>query len=214
MATARLLKTQSLNRAHTLAHLVPGEVKLDAPAMVVLRDYHVYPPVSIEPEATIPEIETLMRRSHEPHVLVTARDGKLLGTINHADLTGERFAHRFGRGVPRPEISAREVMTSFDALRTLTMDALANARVRDIAETLRAEHVDQLVITEDIAAVQRTGDAAHTEIRGMIYASDVARVTGIPLAISRTPSLADVCHTVAQHVPEHRSSHLQVVPSC
>ncbi|RMD80095.1 MAG: CBS domain-containing protein [Gammaproteobacteria bacterium] len=162
-----------------------GPVGPDSPALEAMTDFTRVRPVSIGPEATVPEANRRMMAAGVRLLLVVDAEDRLLGLVSAADVLGERplqVATR--RRVSAEEVQVAEIMTPREELEVLDLQAVAQARVGDVVDTLRRLGRQHVLVMEETAGGPR--------VRGLFSATQIGRQLGVPI------HLGDMARTFAE----------------
>ena len=155
-----------------------SSVTPESPALDVMTDLRQVGAVTIDPRATIDDVNTLMIARGVRALFVVEDAQKLAGIITFTDIQGEKpLQVALARGMRRDEITVRELMTRADRLEVLDLREVQQARVGDIVATLRAAGRQHALVAEVTGASSETGE--HT-VRGMFSLTQIARQLGIP----------------------------------
>lgn len=104
-------------------------------------------------------------------LLVTNEDNRVMGLITANDIMGEKPMHYVRQnGGNHSELLVGDIMTPFDELEVLCWVDVKNARVGDIAETLKRVGRQHAIVVD--------GEIDKQKIRGIFSSSSIARFTG------------------------------------
>lgn len=156
------------------------EVNLDSPALDIFTDFKKTQPLVIEEEVDVVTAEDLMKKTHVKLKLVLS-NGAFVGALALSDLIGPKVMSRIHH-VPRRDILVSDVMTPRHQLRAIEFQALENAKIRDIVETLQNEGKQHCLVVDS---------SAH-RIRGIFSASDIARRLHVPIDIYKVSTFIDI----------------------
>ncbi len=185
MSGYRLLPVTRFCETSTLCQpSASPDTRLDSPATDIFTDFKFHAPRVIESGVSIDEAEQMMRKAHVKLKIVVDGDDRILGMLSYGDLSGERFQQLVGQGFTQGDINVNQVMTPRLEIRSLSYRELTQAKVGDVIETLRHEHCQHFLVTDNESGL----------VRGVISASDIARRLHIAIDISSTPSFAQICH--------------------
>jgi CBS-domain-containing membrane protein len=164
------LKPQS-----TLGHPTtpPEIVKLDSPAAVVMTTFKAVHPVTTYPEVAIDAALKKMKTTGVRLLFVLNDADQIIGLVTAKDIMGERpILITQQTRLPRAEITVALVMTPQPDICALDVQALRDARVGDIIETLRAQERQH-------ALVVKTDKATQTQrVIGMFSTSQISKLLG------------------------------------
>jgi len=129
----------------------PELVKLDSPAAAVMTSFDVVRPISTRPEVTIDKALKTMKTSGIRLLFVMNDDEQIIGLVTAKDIMGERPIQITQQmRMPRAGITVAAVMTPQRDICALDAQAVRDARVGDIIETLRVqERQHALVVKTD-----------------------------------------------------------------
>lgn len=164
------LKPQS-----TLGHPTtpPEMVKLDSPAAEVMTTFKVVHPVTTRPEVAIDAALKKMKTTGVRLLFVMNDADQIIGLVTAKDIMGERPIQITQQTqAPRAEITVAAVMTPQPDICALDAQAVRDARVGDIIETLRAQERQH-------ALVVKTDKATQTQrVIGMFSTSQISKLLG------------------------------------
>ncbi len=140
------------------------------PAMSVMTDFTVQPPVLVAPERLIDEALRDMMVAGVRALLVS-RGEKVIGLITSYDIQGERPLQFLNNSnfTRHDEIQVGHIMTPWERVPTLEWQAVRAARVQDIAERFRAERT-----TTHIVVLERA-EQGGTVVRGLFSRTQLER---------------------------------------
>ncbi|HEX7328873.1 MAG TPA: CBS domain-containing protein [Casimicrobiaceae bacterium] len=172
-AKARPGERFSLPQASATTPVTPESSALD-----VMTDLRRVGAVTIDPRASIDDVNTLMVARGVRALFVVEDARKLAGIITFTDIQGEKpLQISAARGMRRDELTVRELMTRADRLEVLDLREVQQARVGDIIATLRAAGRQHALVAEVTGESLESGE--HT-VRGMFSLTQIARQLGIP----------------------------------
>ncbi|HEX8740278.1 MAG TPA: CBS domain-containing protein [Casimicrobiaceae bacterium] len=150
----------------------------ESSALEVMTDLRRVGAVTIDPRASIDDVNTLMVARGVRALFVVEDARKLAGIITFTDIQGEKpLQVAAARGMRRDELTVRELMTRADRLEVLDLREVQQARVGDIVATLRAAGRQHALVAEVTGESSASGE--HT-VRGMFSLTQIARQLGIP----------------------------------
>lgn len=165
--------------ADTSFHLpLPPDAKRvepDHPALDVFTDFRRVRAITVPASVTMEYAAQRMRANRVHLLLVTDENNSILGLVTSTDIEGDkpvRLVH--DRGLPREEITVRDLMTPRERLEVIEFADLAGACVGHVVATLKAagrQHA--MVVDRDERGRQR--------VRGLFAASQLGRQLGAPL---------------------------------
>ena len=162
-----------------------GPVGPDSPALQAMTDLTRVRPVTIGPQAPVPQAHQRMLAAGVRLLLVVDARERLLGLVTAEDVLGERplqVASR--RRVPVDEVQVAEIMTPREALEVLDLETVRQARVGDVVATLRRLGRQHVVVVEAAPEGPR--------VRGLFSATQIGRQLGVPI------HLGDMARTFAE----------------
>ncbi len=166
----------------------PEAVTLESPALDVMTDLTLTPAHVVDPAASVEEANARMIRQAVRLLFVTDARRHLLGIITATDILGNRTMQvMLARGVARPEVSVREVMTSRERLEAIDIQDVRGAKVGHILATLKeAGRQHALVVEVDsyepTLHERLTGELQayfSQRVRGLFSATQIARQLGL-----------------------------------
>jgi CBS-domain-containing membrane protein len=168
------LKPQS-----TLGHPTtpPEIVKLDSPAAEVMTTFKVVHPVTTRPEVSIDAALKKMKTTGVRLLFVMNDVEQIIGLVTAKDIMGERpILITQQTQALRAEITVAAVMTPQPDICAFDSQAVRDARVGDIIETLRAQERQH-------ALVVKTDKATQTQrVIGMFSTSQISKLLGYNVA--------------------------------
>ncbi|GAA6182763.1 CBS domain-containing protein [Aliiglaciecola sp. 2_MG-2023] len=156
-------------------------------ALSIFTDFKQFMPLVIDSTAKAVELEDLMKKSHVRMKLVLDSEKNFIGVIALSDLTEQKILAKVTKNQPREEITVTDFMRPRNTLKAFAYEELSTARVGDVVETLRDNHQQHCLVI----------DKSNHEIRGLISASDVARLLKLPVDIQLQPSFVDLFNVAA-----------------
>ena len=169
------IKCVTLKPQSTLGHPTtpPELVKPDSPALAVMTDFKMVRPITTRPEVAIDTALNKMKTTGVRLLFVTNDADQLIGLITAKDIMGERPIQITQQTrAPRAEITVAAVMTPQPDICALDEQAVRDARVGDIVETLRAQ-------ARQHALVVKTDKATQSQcVIGMFSTSQISKLLG------------------------------------
>ncbi len=146
-------------------------LSLKSPATATVLDFSRQPPNPLPSGMSVDEASTVMSISQTKIKLVINKDQQVLGVITLLDLNSVKvLATAQAMGIPRRDLSVRDLMTPVSKLQAIHHASLENARVADVVDTLEHNHQRFLVVLDD-----------HQQLSGLICADELVRRLGKPL---------------------------------
>jgi len=156
----------------------PGSVKLDDRAHLVYTDLAHTLPFTVNPTATIDQVNDKMIACGVRLLFVTDTDEKLHGLVTHSDLFGDKpVRYLKEHGGNRGDILAQDIMTALLHLETLDIQDVLKARVGDIVETIKAAGRQHTLVCATGASGQQT-------IVGLFSSTHVEKLLGVKIEFS------------------------------
>jgi CBS-domain-containing membrane protein len=159
----------------TLGHPTapPEIVKLESPAAAVMTSFKAVHPVTTRPEVAIDAALKKMKTTGVRLLFVVNDAEQIIGLITAKDIMGERPIQITQQTrLPRADITVAAVMTPQPDICALDAQAVRDARVGDVIETLRAQERQH-------ALVVKTDKATHSQrVVGMFSTSQISKVLG------------------------------------
>jgi len=174
------LKPQS-----TLGHPTtpPEIVKLDSPAVVVMTTFKVVHPVTTHPEVAIDAALKKMKTIGVRLLFVMNDADQIIGLVTAKDIMGERPIQITQQTqAPRAEITVAAVMTPPSDICALDAQAVRDARVGDIIETLRAQERQHALVVKTDKATQSQ------RVIGMFSTSHISKLLGYNVTFEVHPA--------------------------
>jgi len=162
-----------------------GSVKLDDRAELVYTNLAHTLPFTINPTATIDQVNDKMIACGVRLLFVTDADDRLHGLVTYSDLFGEKpVRYLREHGGARGDILAQDIMTALLHLETLDILDVLKARVGDIVETIKAAGRQHMLVCATGADGQQT-------IVGLFSSTHVEKLLGVKIEFSaRAPNFA------------------------
>lgn len=164
-----------------------NSITLHSNALSIFTDFKQFMPLVIDSSAKAVELEDLMKKSHVRMKLVLGSDQNFIGIVALNDLSEQKILAKVTKDQPREEIPVTDFMRHRSTLKAFAFEELCNATVGDVVETLRDNHQQHCLVI----------DKKNHEIRGLISASDVARILRLPVDIQLQPSFVDLFNVAA-----------------
>ncbi|MPV85617.1 CBS domain-containing protein [Ostreibacterium oceani] len=159
-----------------------SQSNLSSSALDIFTDFTRYRPIMIESNASLDEAQTLMEKSHTTLRLVVNEQEELVGLISRADLSGTLVMQQVNRGLKRDEIRVSDLMESRKNCKAISYEELAQASVSDVIDALSAEGKHHCLVI----------DKPNGLIRGVISASEIAKLAHLSISINNRPTFADI----------------------
>jgi CBS-domain-containing membrane protein len=151
------IRCVTLKPQSTLAHppAPPELIKPDSPATVVMTSFELVHPIFTRPEVTIDAALNKMKTSGIRLLFVMNDDDQIIGLVTAKDIMGERPIQITQQTrVPHADITVAAVMTPQRDICALDEQAVRDARVGDIIETLRVQERQHALVVETDEATQ------------------------------------------------------------
>ncbi|GAB2678091.1 CBS domain-containing protein [Aliiglaciecola sp. 3_MG-2023] len=162
-------------------------ITMHSNALSIFTDFKKFTPLVIDASTKAVELEGLMKRSHVRMELVLDSEQNFIGIVSLSDISEQRILAKVTKNQPREEITVTDFMRSKNSLKAFSYEDLRAASVGDVVETLRDNHQQHCLVI----------DKSNHEIRGLISASDVARILKLPVDIQLQPSFVDLFNVAA-----------------
>jgi len=187
------MKILELHPLDAVDHLVwPDdhiELTLESPARSVFTDFHRSEPLVINADMAASEAARLLGQSHTGMHLVLDGHGDFVGLVGRAELSERNRILRVAGGESLDALTVRDQMIPRHRIRAMDLEALEDARVADVVETLRF-HGDRHCL------VVRQSDH---HICGIIAASDIARRLHMRIDVDGPPTFAQIYSALRDH---------------
>jgi hypothetical protein len=165
---------------------LPESVTLESSAMDVMTDLKQVPAEIIEPEASIEEANAKMIRRGVRLLFVTDARYHLLGVITATDILGGQVVQAMlARGVPRQDVTVREIMAARDHLEAIDMHEVRGAKVGHVLATLKQAGRQHAIVVEVYQPTfheqltLRPQPGMIQIVRGLFSATQIARQLGL-----------------------------------
>jgi CBS-domain-containing membrane protein len=179
MREFRPLPTRNLSGNVLVARPAPPrKVTEESPAAEVMTDLRHNLPATIDQQSTMDAAHAYMIQRGVRLLLVFNGDRSLSGIITANDILGEkplRFIQE--RRVRHSEIMVADIMTPLEKLDAIALDTVANARVGDVAASLRESGRQH-------ALAVNTDREGRTQVCGIFSLTQIERQLGIEIAPS------------------------------
>lgn len=150
-----------------------GIVKLEDPAIKVMTDLSTITAVTISPSCTLDEANDRMKRMKIKLLFVTDAKNRIIGLITFSDIQGERpIQFQQSNGVSRSEICVLDIMTGIENIDVLEWSVIENAKVGDIAMTMRKLNRQHALVLDN------PSDNAY-RIRGIFSTTQLSKLLGV-----------------------------------
>ena len=169
------IKCISLKPQSTLGHPTapPEMVKLDSPAAAVMTSFKTVHPITTIPEVPIDVALKKMKTAGVRLLFVMNAADQIIGLATAKDIMGERPIQITRQmRVPRADITVAAVMTPQPDICALDAQAVRDARVGDIVETLNAQNRQHALVVESDKATQSQ------RVIGMFSTSQISKLLG------------------------------------
>jgi CBS domain containing-hemolysin-like protein len=190
------IKCISLKPQSTLGHPTapPEMVKLDSPAAAVMTSFKTVHPITTIPEVPIDVALKKMKTAGVRLLFVMNAADQIIGLATAKDIMGERPIQITRQmRVPRADITVAAVMTPQPDICALDAQAVRDARVGDIVETLNAQNRQHALVVESDKATQSQ------RVIGMFSTSQISKLLGYNVTpeVSPANSLAALVEQIA-----------------
>jgi CBS-domain-containing membrane protein len=169
------IKCITLKPQSTLGHpTAPREIlKPDSPATAVMTNFKVVHPITTRPEVAI-DVALMEMKTAGVRLLFVMNDaGQIIGLVTAKDIMGERPIQITQQmRVSRADITVAAVMTPQPDICALDAQAVRDARVGDIIETLTAQERQHALVVETDKATQSQ------RVIGMFSTSQISKLLG------------------------------------
>ena len=148
------------------------------PAIRVMTDFRYTRPFTIEPSATIDQINAKMIACGVRLLFVADNHLTVIGIVTYTDILGEkpiRYLQEHGGG--RNDILANDLMTESSKIDTLQLSDIENARVGDIVETMK------LFGRHHIVVINKSANREDV-VSGLFSVTQIERQTAIKVELS------------------------------
>ena len=173
-----ILKSHNLKAESSFARPVqflPGQVKLDDPAILALTDFNKVSLVVARPTLLLEVANSKMIRYRVRALIVLNSNDQVAGLLTASDILGEkpmRFLQSMGGSYA--DIMVRDVMTPQHELEVMKIEDVQNADVGQIIATLKmAGRQHGLVVSENAEGKQT--------VCGIFSLTQIAKLLGTPL---------------------------------
>lgn len=172
------LKIKQLKVAATLSEpsfYPQGVVSLNDSALRIMTDLTTIAAITISPSCNLDEATDRMLKMKVKLLFVTDAKERIIGLITYSDLQGERpIQFQQSNGVSRAEICVLDIMTSTENIDVLEWSAVENARIGDIAMTMKNLNRQHALVLE------QPSDGSY-KIRGIFSTSLLSKLLGIQI---------------------------------
>jgi CBS-domain-containing membrane protein len=181
---AFLAPGSALIQAHEPRH---GSIKLDDRAELVYTDLSHTRPFTVNPRATIDQVNDKMIACGVRLLFVIDAEEKLHGLVTYSDLFGDKPVRYIKEhGGTRGDILAQDIMTTLQRLETLDIKDVLKARVGDIVETIKATGRQHMLVCSTSANGQQ-------RIVGLFSSTHLEKLLGVKIELSsRAQNFADL----------------------
>jgi CBS domain-containing protein len=169
----------------TLAHPTtpPELVKSDSPAAAVMTNFKVVQPITTRPEVAIDVALNKMKTTGIRLLFVMNDADQIIGLITAKDIMGERPIQITQQTrMPRAEITVAAVMTPQPDICALDAQAVRDARVGNIIETLRKQGRQHALVVKTDKATQSQ------RVIGMFSTSQISKLLGYNVTSEMHPA--------------------------
>jgi CBS domain-containing protein len=165
----------------------PGSIRFDDRAELVYTDLSQTRPFTVNPTATIDQVNDKMIACGVRLLFVTDADEKLLGLVTYTDLFGDKPVRYIQEhGGKRGDILAQDIMTPLRSLEVLDIGNVLKARVGDIVETIKAAGRQHMLVCS-------TNENAQQTIVGLFSSTRMEKLLGVKIEFSaRAQNFADL----------------------
>ncbi len=177
---------------HRPDHTGMRKVTFSSEAMEVMTDFKRIAAVTISREASMESANEKMKQRGIRLLLVVDVHEMILGLVTSTDILGEkpvRFLH--DNGGKREDIRVEDIMTPQERLQYMPIQAVAQARVGDIVETLKKLERQHALV------VDHQGPGGRPTLRGVFSLNQIARQLGINIqTYEMAHTLAEIAHVM------------------
>lgn len=186
----KTLNLVTFNEQFDIAHH-PKDTLLDlsSPALSVVRDFELAPPLLIEGSTPIKDAAQIMQRSHVNFKLVVDQNNQLAGTLSYAQVSLQSQMAKLAEGYDIPTMKVNDVMNPIEQLQALEYIDLKKATVGHVLNTLSQYGLQYCLVV----------NSKEKNIRGLICADEVARKINIPINLKRKTNFVDLFKELHVH---------------
>lgn len=158
------------------------EISQDSPALSVFTDFTVNQPLVIESTMPAYQAEEFMLKAHVKLKLVVDENKIFLGVVALEDLKHPDFLRRIAAVYNRESLTIGDVMRPRITLEALCYADLGQAAIDDVVTFLRDYKRQHCLVIDKVLH----------QVRGLISASDVARMLKVKIQPGHTPSFSEL----------------------
>ncbi len=152
------------------------------PAVSVMTNFKQTRPFTIEPSATIDQINDKMIACGVRLLFVVDNYMNVMGIVTYTDILGEKpIRYMQEHGGNRNDILAKDLMTEYNRIDTLKLSHVENACVGDIVETMEMFARHHIVVVDDSTESGKV-------VSGLYSTTQIERQTGIEIELSASAS--------------------------
>ena len=191
MAKYESLPTTLVTPSETVlpSHDLPELVRLDDAANTVMTDFRHAPAHIIAQDRSMDDALNEMKFTGEHLLLVTDKNGHLIGIISSQDLLGDKPIKILQeKRMPRENITVKMLMVEADTIISLDIKTVETARVGHIVKTLTENKRHYALVTEQCQASEQT------LVRGLFTTSQISKQLHMDLdnAIATAGSISEL----------------------
>ncbi|MDE3272941.1 CBS domain-containing protein [Pseudoalteromonas sp. G4] len=198
MTDFRVIETIPMSNVQSISSMCDTEaLDISSNASHIVTDFNQKRPQFIEKDVLVDEALYMMKMGHVRSKIVIDHDENFMGVISSSDLSSYKVLHNAQlRNVPRADLTVENLMVKKEDMRAINFSKISNYTIGDVLATLRnlgQQHV--LLIDQDHA------------LRGLISASDIARVLHIPININeKAHTFKEIFDVVFAQIEKQKSS--------
>ena len=169
-------------RVAAVYHQQHSNVAYSDPAISVMTSFKHIRPFTIEPGATIDQINDKMIACGVRLLFVVDRHTNVLGIVTHTDILGEkpiRYIQEHGGG--RKDILAQDLMTEYGRIDTLQLSDIERACVGDVVETMKLFSRHHIIVVDEATDAEKV-------VAGLYSTTQIECQTGIKIELSASAS--------------------------
>lgn len=188
------MRTLPLYAVEAIDHLVqPADfdgIDLASPALSLLNDFKHSHPTIVDADTPAAEVLEMMSHDHTRLKLVVDTHDELVGLIHIDQLSAQEIMRRVEKGGSRNDILVSDLMLPRARIRALSYQQLEHCRIMDVIHTLQSSGEQHCLVI----------DRESHQIRGVIWAQDVAERLHITLNIQKAPTFLNIFDSMSDKI--------------
>lgn len=161
---------------------IDKKVTLDSSALEVFTDFTNTKPLVIDSNTTAVDAGKLMLKAHVRLKIVVGNNQRFMGVVSLQDLDSQEIMIKISEGRRREELLVVDFMQSKNWMKGIMYDQLSKVSIRKLINALKDSSQQHCMVVDNGGA----------RLRGIISASDMARILHLPIDLGSNSSFSAI----------------------